>query len=78
MGQFGFFGANKKSKVESHVFGAQENAPEGRIIRTIGQMRARAKIGLQNLVYDVRRFVILERPPHGGRTKPSRSTAHQA
>ena len=53
-----------KSKVRvriEHVFGAQENAPGGRIIRTIGEMRARAKIGLQNLAYNVRRFVILER-----------------
>ena len=54
----------KKSKVRvriEHVFGAQENAPGGRIIRTIGAVRARAKIGLQNLVYNVRRLVILER-----------------
>ena len=43
------------------MFGAQENAPGGRIIRTIGEVRARAKIGLQNLVYNVRRLVILER-----------------
>ena len=54
----------KKSKVRvriEHVFGAQENAPGGRIIRTIGAVRPRAKIGLQNLVYNVRRLVILER-----------------
>ena len=54
----------KKSKVRvriEHVFGAQENAPGGRIIRTIGAVRARAKIGLQNLAYNVRRLVILER-----------------
>lgn len=54
----------KKSKVRArieHVFGAQENAPGGRIIRTIGDVRARAKIGLQNLVYNIRRLVILER-----------------
>jgi len=54
----------KKSKVRvriEHIFGAQENAPGGRIIRTIGAVRARAKIGLQNLVYNVRRLVILER-----------------
>jgi hypothetical protein len=31
-----------------HVFGAQQNAPGGRIVRTIGIVRARAKIGLQN------------------------------
>ena len=54
----------KKSKVRArieHVFGAQENAPGGRIVRTIGAVRARAKIGLQNLVYNVRRLVFLER-----------------
>jgi IS5 family transposase len=54
----------KKSKVRArieHVFGAQENAPGGRIIRTIGAVRARAKIGLQNLVYNIRRLVILDR-----------------
>ena len=54
----------KKSKVRArieHIFGAQENALGGRIIRTIGAVRARAKIGLQNLVYNIRRLVILER-----------------
>lgn len=53
-----------KSKVRArieHVFAAQENAPGGRIIRTIGAVRARAKIGLQNLIYNMRRLVILER-----------------
>jgi IS5 family transposase len=54
----------KKSKVRArveHIFGAQENAPGGRLVRTIGIARARAKIGLQNLVYNIRRLVILER-----------------
>lgn len=53
-----------RSKVRSrieHVFGAQENAPGGRLVRTIGIMRAKIKIGLQNLVYNIRRLVILER-----------------
>src|SRR4029077_16756425 len=36
-----------------HVFGAQQNAPGGRIVRTIGIVRARAKIGLQNLAYNL-------------------------
>jgi hypothetical protein len=31
------------------------------INRTIGALRARAKIGLQKLVYNMRRLVILER-----------------
>jgi IS5 family transposase len=49
-----------RARVE-HVFGAQQTAPGGRIVRTIGVMRARAKIGLQNLVYNIRRLVTLER-----------------
>src|SRR6188768_3607441 len=64
----------KKSKVRvriEHVFGAQENAPGGRIIRTIGAVRARAKIGLQNLVYNLRGLVTLERMATA-RTPPSR------
>jgi transposase, IS5 family len=54
----------QKSKVRArveHVFGAQQTSPGGRIIRTIGIVRARAKIGLQNLAYNIRRFVTLER-----------------
>ena len=51
----------KKSQVRArveHVFGAQETS---RVVRTIGIVRARAKIGLQNLVYNIRRLVTLER-----------------
>src|SRR6476469_10220105 len=54
----------KKSKIRArveHVFGAQQTSPGGRIIRTIGIARARAKIGLQNLAYNIRRLVTLER-----------------
>lgn len=53
-----------KSKVRArieHVFGAQQIAPGGRLVRTIGIVRARAKIGLQNLTYNIRRLVTLER-----------------
>jgi len=49
-----------RSRIE-HVFGAQQSAPGGRIVRTIGMVRARAKIGLQNLAYNIRRLVTLER-----------------
>lgn len=55
---------HQKSKVRArieHVFGAQQTSPGGRIIRTIGIVRAKAKIGLQNLVYNIRRLVTLER-----------------
>ena len=36
-----------------------------RLVRTIGTIRARAKIGLQNVVYNIRRLATLERmaPP---------------
>jgi IS5 family transposase len=54
----------KKSKIRArveHVFGAQQTSPGGRIVRTIGIARAKAKIGLQNLAYNIRRLVTLER-----------------
>jgi len=54
----------KKSRIRArieHVFGAQETAPGGRIVRTIGMVRAQAKIGLANLAYNIRRIVTLER-----------------
>ena len=54
----------KKSRIRArieHVFGAQQTSPGGRIVRTIGIIRARAKIGLQNLVYNIRRLVTLKR-----------------
>jgi IS5 family transposase len=53
-----------KSKIRArieHVFGAQQNSAGGRLVRTIGIVRARAKIGLQNLVYNIRRLVTLDR-----------------
>ena len=50
-----------KSKVRArveHVFGAQ-HAMGGHIVRTIGIARARAKIGMMNLIYNMRRLVQL-------------------
>jgi IS5 family transposase len=49
-----------RSRIE-HVFGAQQTASGGRLVRTIGIVRARAKIGLQNLAYNIRRLVTLDR-----------------
>jgi transposase, IS5 family len=52
----------KKSKVRArveHVF-AQIEAMHGGVIRGIGRLRAAAKIGLLNLVYNIRRFAYLE------------------
>lgn len=49
-----------RARVE-HVFGHQTVAMGGKFVRTIGMTRAKMKIGMQNLVYNVRRFVCLER-----------------
>ena len=55
---------SRKSKIRArieHVFGAQENAPGGRLVRTIRMVRAKTKIGLQNIAYNIRRLVTLVR-----------------
>ena len=49
-----------RARVE-HVFGAQETALGGWLVRTIGIVRARIKIGLQNFAYNMRRLATLER-----------------
>ena len=49
-----------RARIE-HVFGARQPARGRRMVRTIGIVRARAKIGLQNLVYNIRRLATLER-----------------
>ena len=52
---------NRKSKVRAaveHVF-AQQKGPMGLFIRTIGIARARTKIGLANLTYNMQRLIWL-------------------
>jgi IS5 family transposase len=49
-----------RARVE-HVFGYQENSMGGKLIRTIGLLRAKAKIGLMNLGYNMMRFTQLQR-----------------
>jgi IS5 family transposase len=49
-----------RARVE-HVFGAQSNDMGGTLVRSIGLIRARARIGLKNLAYNMRRLVQLER-----------------
>jgi len=44
-----------------HVLGDQKNGMGAGIVRTIGIVRERCKIGITNLVYNMRRFVRLER-----------------
>jgi IS5 family transposase len=57
--------ANKtRSKIRvrvEHVFGFQERSMGGKLIRTIGMARAKAKIGMMNLVYNMSRLVQFER-----------------
>ena len=44
-----------------HVFGAQSNDMGGTQVRSVGLVRAKARIGLKNLAYNMRRLVQLER-----------------
>ena len=49
-----------RARVE-HVFGHQTMAMGGKLVRTIGLMRAKAKIGLRNLAYNMSRLACLHR-----------------
>jgi IS5 family transposase len=49
-----------RSRVE-HIFGAMVNSMGGKFIRTIGIKRAKAAIGLTNLVYNIKRTEFLIR-----------------
>src|SRR5260370_11051335 len=49
-----------RARVE-HVFGHQQSSMGGKIVRTIGIARARFKIGIMNLGYNIRRLVQLGR-----------------
>ena len=48
-----------RARVE-HVFGSQRNDMGGTLVRSIGLVRARARIGLKNLAYNMRRLVHLQ------------------
>jgi len=57
-------GNKTRSKVRvrvEHVFGSQSNDMGGTLVRSIGIVRAKARIGLKNLTYNMRRLVQLER-----------------
>lgn len=47
-----------RARVE-HVFGHQVTAMGGKLIRTVGLVRARLKIGMKNLTYNFHRYLIL-------------------
>ena len=56
-------GNNTRSKVRvrvEHIFGAQRNDMGGTLVRSIGLVRAKVRIGLKNLSYNMRRLVQLE------------------
>ena len=58
--------ARVRSRVE-HVFGIQAMRATGNLLlRTIGLARARCKIGLRNLSYNIARYVILPRTKASG------------
>ena len=57
-------GNRTRSKVRvrvERIFGAQSNDMGGTLVRSIGLVRANARIGLKNLAYNMRRLVQLER-----------------
>jgi IS5 family transposase len=57
-------GNKTRSKVRArveHVFGHFATSMGGKLVRTIGVVRARTKIRLHNLTYNMKRFVCLER-----------------
>ena len=58
--KFDFSRSEVRSRVE-HVLGCFVNDMGGKIVRTIGIVRARTKIGLQNLTCNMKRFVCLGR-----------------
>ena len=49
-----------RSRVE-HVFGVQSQMAGSLLIRTVGLVRATAKIGLRNLAYNIKRYTVLAR-----------------
>ena len=52
----------KKSRVRArceHIFGFMENSMNGMEMRTIGINRAKAQIGMKNLVYNFARYAFL-------------------
>lgn len=64
--------ANRRlSKVRvrvEHVFGFHEKSLGGKFIRTIGILRAKGKIGMMNLAYNMRRYIHLEKLNLSGAT----------
>ena len=67
---------NAKSKIRSrveHVFAEQKDRM-GLFIRTIGIARATTKIGMANLVYNIKRFIFLRKVALGDPACVSKAT----
>jgi len=56
-----------RARVE-HIFGHQVNSMHATIIRNIGHRRARSKIILMNLAYNMKRYLYLEKTHREGAT----------
>jgi hypothetical protein len=54
-------GAKSKIRAKIEPIFAEQKSRMGLFIRTVGLARARTKIGLANLVYNVNRLIVLER-----------------
>ena len=54
-----------RSRVE-HVFGAKLQRAGNMILRTIGLARAKVKLGLRNLAYNLERYSLLKLSGQGG------------
>jgi IS5 family transposase len=55
---------SRRSKIRKrveHVFGFMQNSMKGKMIRTIGIARARMKIGMMNLIYNLCRYEQMQR-----------------
>ncbi len=59
----------RKSSVRvriEHIFGFVENSTHGSYIRCIGRIRAESQIGLMNLIYNLFRYIQLQKTGYGG------------
>ncbi len=44
-----------------HIFGCQQTSLGGNLVRTVGMARAKAKIGMMDLVYNMKRYLFLQK-----------------
>jgi IS5 family transposase len=52
---------SKQRALVEHIFAFQQSALGGKFIRTIGILRAKTKIGLMNLAYNMKRYLYLQK-----------------